>query len=144
MHGPSQLPWISSSRSKSSARTTTHSPAANSVLLHQRPQQRHVFHVFEHLLPLRSLEHLRDFAEARLAHDVAERIEADLPLADVLVPVHARIERRFRIVQMQGRQPVASDEMIKACEYPLDADRGGDVVAAGEEMRSIEADAEAL
>jgi len=85
------------------------------------------------------------FAEAGLLHDVAEGFAADAAFADVLVggPRGSR-GAVFESLRWEGGEAVAADELIEACEGFFDAGGGGDVVAAGEEMGGIQADAEAL
>src|ERR1051326_3689747 len=58
---------------------------------------------------LRRFEQLGDAPEARVVEDGAERVDADLPLADVLVAVDARAERLLRVAEGEGADPVDAD-----------------------------------
>ena len=49
----------------------------------------------------RRLQQLRDAAESLVVEQEAERVEAELPVTDVLVPVDARSKTSLRIVQMK-------------------------------------------
>src|SRR5436309_3529448 len=58
---------------------------------------------------LRRLDQLRDAPEADVVEDVAEALDADLALADVLVTVDARAERLLRVVEMERADPGDTD-----------------------------------
>ena len=50
---------------------------------------------------LRRLEAARRVGETGVVDDVAERLFADQPVADVVVSVHARIEICLRVVEVK-------------------------------------------
>src|SRR5438034_9445965 len=66
----------------------------------QPPQHAPV--VPEGVVPLRRLDDLNHASEARLTHDPAERLGADLAFADPLVPIEPRSPGPLGIVEMQA------------------------------------------
>src|SRR4051812_18657456 len=97
---------------------------------------------FGFALRLRGLEEHRRLPEPPVVDEAAERLEADVPFADVRVPIDAAAERLLRIVHMEGAQPGEPDCTTEPLERRGVAFRGGQVVPGREQMTGIEADAE--
>src|ERR1043166_3640273 len=70
---------------------------------------------------LRRFEQLGDAPEARVVEDVAESVDADLTLANVLVAVDARAERLLRVVEVEGAALVDVGVALDLCGRALPA-----------------------
>ena len=66
----------------------------------------------------------------------------DQPVADVVVPVAVRAQRRLGIVGMQRAQAVEADPVVEVGEQCVKTTVVGDVDAGHEEVARVEADAE--
>src|SRR5437870_125454 len=93
---------------------------------------------------LRRLQQLRDAPEACVVDDEAERLDADLSIADVLVPVDVRAKRLLRVVEVERADPGDSDVPLDLFGRALPAAARADVVAGGEDVAGVDADADAL
>src|SRR4051812_13310081 len=80
-----------------------------SLSIQQRPQQRQILAIRLMLYRLRRLEQFRDAAESLIVQQKSKRIDADLAVADVLMPVDARAERLLRVVEMKRTDVFDSD-----------------------------------
>ena len=72
-----------------------------------------------------------------------ERLEADASVADVLVTIDAAAARPLRVVAVKHLEPIEADDPIELLERIAIARLGRDVVARGDEMAGVEADADA-
>src|SRR5438046_2095834 len=61
----------------------------------------------------RRLQQLRDATESLVVEQEAESVEAELSVADVLVPVDARSESLFRIVQVKEANILDADVSLE-------------------------------
>ena len=92
---------------------------------------------------LRRLEQHRQPREPRIVQQPPERLEPEASLADVLVPIDAAAARLLRVVQVEHLDPVEADDAIELVERRVVALVGADVVAGGQQVAGIEADADA-
>ena len=69
---------------------------------------------------------------------------ADLAVAEVHVAVAVRAERVHRVVAVQRAEPVEPDDAVELVQHLGQVVRGADVVARGEQVAGVEADAEPL
>src|SRR3954451_4649400 len=92
---------------------------------------------------LRRLQQFRDAAEARVVQQEAKGLDADLAVADVLMPVDARAERLLRIVEMKRADIFDSDMRFERIDRPLVFVAIADLVSRGEDVARIETDADA-
>src|ERR1043165_5684496 len=90
------------------------------------------------------LEQLRDAPEARVGDDGAEGLRADASLADVLVAVDARAERLLRVVEGERADFADADVRVDLVDDALPSAARADVVAGGEDVAGVDADADAL
>src|SRR5581483_8293792 len=90
---------------------------------------------------LRRLQAGRMFFEARIVHDVPERLASDLSLADVRMAIHARAEIGFGIVQVKSEDLLHADERTQLANRRVPALRRANVVTRGKEVRRVQADA---
>src|SRR5439155_25492578 len=65
----------------------------------------------QRVIPLRRLDNLNDPGESRVPHDPAERLRADLSLADPLVPIDPRSARGAGVVEVQARSEEHTSEL---------------------------------
>src|SRR5205814_10449831 len=91
---------------------------------------------------LRRLEQHRQIAEAAIVHEASERLEPEAPVADVLVAIDAAAERPLRVVQVKHLQPIEADQPLELLEGRRVAAGRADLVAGGEQMARVEADAD--
>src|SRR3989338_5804300 len=75
--------------------------------IHQVPYRREVAPVLT-LAGLRRLKDQGNAPQPRMVDETAERLKPDVPLADVPVTVHARLERHLRVVEMDQLEPPQS------------------------------------
>src|SRR5438105_2649537 len=75
--------------------------AERRALPEKRAQNRQVLHVLVHVLGLRGFEATGMVLESRVVHDVAKCFAANLSLADVFVPVHARVQVSLGIIEVK-------------------------------------------
>src|SRR5207244_950841 len=108
----------------------------------QGAQRRQVAPVRLLLDRLRRLDHLRDPPEAWIVDHEGEGVAADLPFADVLVAVDARAERLLRVVEMKRADVLHADEALHLVDHSLPAVVRPDIVAGGEDVAGIDADAD--
>src|SRR5262249_1500037 len=94
------------------------------------------------ILSLRRLQTHRQPPEAPVVQDQPERLDAELSLADVVVAVDARAQLFLRIVQMERREALDADELVEFLEHRRVALLGAEIVAGGERVLGVEADAE--
>src|ERR1041385_383465 len=92
---------------------------------------------------LRRLQHFGDAAETRVVDDVREGVAADGALADVLVAVDARAEGLLRVVEVKRADVLDADVALHLVDQPLPAVACADVVARGEDVAGVDADADA-
>ena len=91
-----------------------------------------------------ALEHVRHALEARLGQERGHPALADLAVAEVHVAVAVRAERVHRVVAVQRAEPVEPDDAVELVEHLGQVVRGADVVARGEQVAGVQADAEPL
>src|SRR5436190_10748132 len=77
--------------------------------------------------------------EPAVVHDISEPFKADLPLTDVRMPVNARAEIGFRVVQVERYNLPNADKGSDLANGGLPSLFGADVVTCGEQMRGVEA-----
>ena len=85
-----------------------------------------------------------DATEARVVQQKTKRVDADLALADVLMPVDARSERFLRIVEMKRANVLDPDVRRERINGPLVVVAVAELVSRGEDVARIETDADAL
>ena len=78
-----------------------------------------------------------------MGEDGAEAVQPDVSVADVLVAVAHAAERHLAVVGVHGAQPPEADFAVELGHGRLAALARGDVVAHGEGVAGVEADAEA-
>src|SRR5688572_7971751 len=66
------------------------------------------------VVQLRRLDDLRDRGQSRVRHDAPKRGFADGALADELVAVAPRAERRLGVVEVHRTKPLESDDIAEA------------------------------
>ena len=91
----------------------------------------------------RDLEKRRQPLQLRVRKKDPE-LFAEQALADVVVPVAVRSERRLRVVDVQGAQPLEADPLVDLGEHAVELLPLRDVVAGDVEVTGVEADAEPL
>ena len=69
---------------------------------------------------------------------------AELPGADVRVPVAVGAERRLRVVEVQRADPPGPQLAARLAQHRVRSLRGADVIAAREQMAGVQADTEPL
>jgi hypothetical protein len=90
-----------------------------------------------------NLKQRRLSLKLRVPEEDAELL-AHQAVADVLVAVAVRAERRLRVVHVQAAQALDADVPAELPEQVVERGRLGDVVAGREQVARIEADAEPL
>ena len=86
----------------------------------------------------------RNAGEARIVDEAAERIEAEVALADMLMAIDARMERLERIVDVEGDEAIEPHMFIELGEGAVVALFRAQIVARSEGVLGIEAQAQAL
>jgi hypothetical protein len=81
--------------------------------------------------------------EPRVRGDAAQGFEADVAEAEVPVAVDARIIRGARVVEVDGAHVLDTDVVVERFESGREAVLFAEVVAGGEGVGRVEADAEA-
>ena len=74
-----------------------------------------------------------------MRQDAAERVEADVTLADMLVTIDARTEMRLRIVDMNDHHAIKAHGCVKRFDRLRQTCLGRDVVARCEGVRRVNA-----
>ena len=110
----------------------------------ETPQSGQVYPVLFEVLALRSLQNFWHSGETTIIHKTAEGVETDKPLADVHVPVDTASEILLAVVYVKSSHAPGSDQTIKLPDGLPVTLFGPDIVARGEEMTRIQADADAL
>src|SRR5664279_1104479 len=77
-----------------------------------------------------------------MPEQLCKRFESDLALADALVVVTVRAAGILRIVDMKQLESAAAHGSHKCVQCRTHAARGGQIVAGGERVTGVEADAE--
>src|SRR5213078_3355392 len=85
----------------------------------------------------------RQLREPRVVDEPSERLDADAALADVLVPIDTARARLLRVVQVEGLQAREPHDPSELTERLAVALFRTDVVAGGEQVARVEADADA-
>src|SRR5207244_3930947 len=81
----------------------------------------------------------RKFLQLGMRQDAPERVLAYVSLSDVLMPVNARAQRRFRIVGMDQLHVLHAENAIRVA-YRLEQSRlAADIEAGREQMAGIQA-----
>ena len=88
---------------------------------------------------LRRLQQLRDAAESLVVQQKTKRFDADLAIADVLMPVDARAERLLRVVEVEGADVVDADVLIERINRSLVIVAIAQLITRGEHVAGIEA-----
>lgn len=73
----------------------------------------------------------------------AKGIEAQAALTDVLVPVHAATTWPLRIIRMKHAKPIDANELLEGVERVFVASARRQVVAGGDQVTGVEANARA-
>ena len=76
--------------------------------------------------------------------NAAQPSRADLAVAEVAVAVAVGAERRCGVVDVQRAEPVEADHAVELVEHGGERLGGADVVAGGEQVAGVQADAEPL
>ncbi len=87
------------------------------------------------------LQHQGDLLETVVVHDVAEGFPAELALAKAFVAVHPAAQVRLGIVQVHAAQVAEADDLIELGKGRFTGLAGAQVVAGGEGVAGIDADA---
>ena len=82
--------------------------------------------------------------EPPVVDDVPKGLLPDFALADVLVPIHARAQVGLGVVQMECEDLLEPNQRGDFTDRGIPAFGCSDVVAGGEEVRSIQTDAQAV
>ena len=77
------------------------------------------------------------------ASSAANAPAPELSVTDVLVPVAVGAQRRLGVVEVQHDEALEAAGLVERLERRVDAGRGAQVVAGLEEVRRVEADADA-
>ena len=104
------LPWLA--RDPLAPPAPPASPASSTLTVFQRAERRKVQNVFVEILRLRCLQTAGMILESRVVDDMSEPFKANMSPANVRMPVHARIEGCFGIVQMKRENLLQSDELV--------------------------------
>ena len=114
------------------------------ALFEERPEGGQVRDVLVKIGGLGRLEAAGRVGETGVVDDVAERLFAYQPVANVVVPVDPRIEIRLRVVQVKRQHLLQADHLPDLGDRGVPALGRADVVAGGEEVRGVQADTEPL
>ena len=76
-----------------------------------------------------------------VVHEKAKSLNTDKSLADMLMAVDAGVEFFLRIVEMKRRQTLDADDLVKIGKRSLVTFLGANIIAGGESVLGIEADA---
>ncbi len=93
---------------------------------------------------LRGFDDHRDPSQAGISDQVAKRFEADRPLADVLVTVHAASQFLLAVVDVNDLEGGDAHDLIEYTENAVIIVKGPDVVAGSKQMAGIQADTGSL
>src|SRR2546426_7472427 len=93
---------------------------------------------------LRRLDAHGKAGEAPVAEQAAESAEAEAAPADVLMAIEPAAERALRVVQVEGDDPVEAQAGVELGECGRVAGGRAQVVARGEGVLGVEADAQPL
>jgi hypothetical protein len=85
-----------------------------------------------------------DLRHVAVVHQVGETVDADMAFADVLVPVHVRVELGLAVVQMNGLELVAADVVVECLHRGAVVFGRFEGITGGENMAGVEANAHAL
>jgi len=91
-----------------------------------------------------ALDDQRQALEARLRQECRAPPFAELALPDVRVTVSVGAERRLRVVEVQRLEPFQAHDGVEPVQRVGQPRRGPDVVARGQQMARVQADAEPL
>ena len=115
------------------------------VCLQQSAQAREVAPVGRHeVVVLGCLEDHGKAAEMGIAHEASKWCQAQPPLADVLVSVHAAPQIRLRIVQMNGLQAIKAQARRKISPGVPIAFARSKVIACSENVAGVQANSHAI
>ena len=89
------------------------------------------------------LEQGREALQLRVSEEDRELV-AHQAVADVVVPVAVRAERRLGVVGMECTEAIQADPVVEVGEQGVENDGIGDVDARHEQMAGIEANTEPL
>src|SRR5437763_646976 len=92
----------------------------------------------EFVLPLRSLQNLRHLPELRVGHDSPKGGRSQRPLPDQLMPVPARAEGSFGVVEVDAAEQVEAKDPVPLVPYPVIVPH--QVVADRVEVASVSAE----
>ena len=84
----------------------------------------------------------RQPGKATVVQDPAERLFAEAAASDVLVAIDAAAARLLRVVPVKHLQPVEPDDALEGVERLAISRLADDVVAGGDEVAGVEADAD--
>jgi hypothetical protein len=104
-------------------------------------QTRKILRIFRHrIISLGGFQNFRNISEARISHDSPERLVTERSLSDRGVSVLAAGEGSLRIVQVEEAEMIEADGGVEFVDHLVEAIT--DVVAGGEDMAGVEADAD--
>ena len=103
------------------------------------PQRGHISTVITRLVN-RRLQNKRAPCEQRVIQNSAKRFRADFAFADMLVAIHARTERGFRIVYVQHEDAVESHRAVDQPQGRFEAFGGANIVTRGKDVSGVNAD----
>src|SRR3954452_937659 len=115
-----------------------------SLSIQQRPKQCQILPIRLMFDRLRRLQQFRDAAEALVIQQETKGLDADLAVADVLMPIDARAERLLRVIEMKRADVFDSDVRFERIDRPLVIVAIAKLVSRGEDVAGIETDADAL
>src|ERR1051326_1373906 len=120
------------------ARALHYEISANQLPQHRQILAIHFADAIE-LLAFRRLENLRHLAKARVVHDKSKRRKAEMPLADVRMPIDTRAERSLRVVDVNRDNLLDAEYAIEFVHRLPIASLSADVITGREKMAGIEA-----
>ena len=91
---------------------------------------------------LRCLEQHRQILKSSIVHQTPECLDADEPFTDVRMAIDPAGERLLRVVEMKDLEPFEADLPIEQIERRRVSIGRCDVVAGGQQMTGVEADAQ--
>ena len=95
------------------------------------------------MLFLWGLQDFRDLLKSPISNKWLESLQADMPVANVRVPINARAELLFRIIQMQDFDPIHPNRLVNLpCKFAVMAVT--EIIPGGEEMGGIKTNAQSL
>lgn len=112
---------------------------------HKRPEGLEISAIgFYEVAVLWGFDDHRDPAQAGISDEAAERLEADRPLADVLVTVHATSQLLFAVVDVNDLQGGDAHDLIELAQDGSISLWRPDIIAGCKQVTGIQADSRPL